>query len=458
MRRFFRVGQALPLQKQADRAGWGRVLDVLWLIGLALYIVAGYDDVPFHGDESTLTYMSGDYYYLVQTRDLDRVLYRDPPLDPAEQELRIINGTVGKMAMGFAWDMAGLTVFDLNNQWLWDAPWDWNISDGHMPGDRLLRAARLSSTLMLVISAWALFGIARLVGPNRLAAYAASAIYVTTPVVLMNGRRAMFEGSHVCFALLALLAAARLVREQGNPGKRRRALVLWSAVFGIMGGFAIASKHTATITVAAAGLAVVTDPLVWPGAGSLAQRLRGYNRRRIARFVMIGALIVLVFLALNPAWWSDPLGMPERVLTARQSLLDWQVKGYGGYTGTGERIEGLVNSAFFARPQYYEVRVWQEYIGDQIDAYQGKWYAGRGGGPVWGALLVILFVAGLIGLIPRWRAGPVWLALVCLIVTALALLVTVPLDWQRYYLPLQAPVAVIAGAGVGFMTRWVRTK
>jgi 4-amino-4-deoxy-L-arabinose transferase-like glycosyltransferase len=448
------VGQALPLL----RRHWDRVLDALWLIGLALYIIAGYDDVPFHGDESTLIYMSRDYYYLVQTRDLDHVLYRDPPLDPAEQDLRILNGTVGKMAMGFAWDMAGLTAFDLNNQWLWDAPWDWNISDGHMPGDRLLRVARLSSTLMLVISAWALFGIVRLVDPGRLSAYAASAIYVTTPVVLMNGRRAMFEGSHLCFTLLAVLAAARLVREQGNPGKRRRSLVLWSVVFGVMGGFAIASKHTAMITVAAAGLAVVTDPLIWPGAGSLAQRLRGYNRRRIARFVMIGTLIVLVFLALNPAWWSDPLGMPGRVLTERQSLLDWQVKGYGGYTSTGERIERLVNSAFFARPQYYEVRVWQEYIGDQIDAYQGKWYAGRGGGPVWGALLVVLFVAGLIGLIPRWRADPVWLALVWLVVTALALLVTVPLDWQRYYLPLQAPVAVIAGTGAGFLTRWVRTK
>ena len=142
-------------------------LDRLWLIGLALYILSGYNLVPFHGDESTLTYMSRDYHDLVQARDLDRVLYRDPPRDPAAQELRILNGTVGKMAMGFAWDLAGLTVDDLNEQWVWGAPWEWNVSDGHMPGDRLLRAARLSSALMLVISAWALFGIARLVIPAR---------------------------------------------------------------------------------------------------------------------------------------------------------------------------------------------------------------------------------------------------------------------------------------------------
>jgi hypothetical protein len=58
---------------------WKSLLDAVWLVALALYILAGYDDVPFHGDESTLTYMSRDYHDLVQRRDLDSVLYRDPP-------------------------------------------------------------------------------------------------------------------------------------------------------------------------------------------------------------------------------------------------------------------------------------------------------------------------------------------------------------------------------------------
>jgi hypothetical protein len=139
--------------------------------------------------------------------------------------VRLINGTVSKMAIGFAWDLAGLTVNDLNHQWLWGAGWDWNVQDGHLPGDRLLRVARWSSALMLVISAWALFGIAwwvaagpasqtgaarDVIGVNltenqsllsawsdrssapvkmpdtrlpRAAAYFASAIYITTPAV-----------------------------------------------------------------------------------------------------------------------------------------------------------------------------------------------------------------------------------------------------------------------------------
>jgi 4-amino-4-deoxy-L-arabinose transferase-like glycosyltransferase len=431
-----------------------RLLDALWLIGLALFMIAGYDVVPFHGDESTIIYMSRDYYYLVKAHDLDSVLYHNPPRDDAEQKLRILNGTVGKMAMGVAWDVAGLSVNDLNDQWVWGAPWTWNIDSGHMPGKHLLDAARLSSVLLLVISGWALFGIARLVTHSRIATYAATAIYATTPAVLMNGRRAMFEGSHLAFTLLAVLAAVLVVREQGSPAKQRRKLVLWSAVFGVLSGFAVASKHTALIAIGAAFLAIAADPLIWRDAGSLGQRLRSYNRRRFARFVLIGVLIGLVFLALNPAWWSDPLGMPGRVLEARRALLRGQIQSYGGYDSFGARLDGLIDSAFFARPQYYEVDNWRYDIADQIASYDGLWYTGRHGGPVWGVLLIGLFAAGLIALIPRWRDDAVWLALIWLVITVGALLVSVPLDWDRYYLPLQPPLALVAGAGVAWL--WAR--
>ncbi len=323
-----------------------RWLDALWLIGLALWMLNGYNLVPFHGDEATIIDMSHDYAYLVHERDLDRVLYRDSPPDPSAQELRILNGTVGKMAIGLAWDLAGLSVDDLNDQWVWGAPWDWNLSDGHMPGERLLWAARLSSVLMLVISGWALFAITRLTIPDRLAAYVATAIYATTPAVLLNGRRAMFEGSHLCFALLAVLAAMLLVREQGNPGKRRRRLALWSLLLGILSGFAIASKHTALITVGAVWAAVMLHPLIWPGGGSLRARIVGYNRRRIVRFLVIVDLAVLIFLALNPAWWSDPLTMPGRVRgNARQSCSTgrsalWRLR-QPGRTGGGAGQRGV---------------------------------------------------------------------------------------------------------------------
>lgn len=422
------------------RALW-RALDVLWLAVLAVYVLAGVDDVPFHGDESSLIAMSRDYYHLVQKRDLGPVLYEPSPADPMDQELRLINGTVGKMAMGFAWDMAGLTEADLNRPWLWGADWEYNVSTGHVPGERLLHAARLSSAVLTAISVAAVFAIAWIAG-GRPAAWAAALIYASDPAVLLNGRRAMMEGAHLAFATLTVLAALLVVREQGRrPASRRRRLVGLTALFGIMGGAAVASKHPALIVVGVGFAAIASEPFIRRTPSPL-------NRRRILRWIGAGVLVLLTFLVLNPAWWSDPLHMPGRVLELRGHLLDQQVAGYGGYDGLGERLEGLVRQAFGLEPQYYEAPGWKDWIAGEIAHYEDSWLAGRSAGLAWAFALGGASVVGIWQLGRRWREGTAWTILLWTGITAVALFIATPLEWQRYYLPLRPPLAVVAGCGV----------
>lgn len=422
------------------RALW-RALDVLWLAVLAVYVLAGVDDVPFHGDESSLIAMSRDYYHLVQKRDLGPVLYESSPADPMDQELRLINGTVGKMAMGFAWDMAGLTEADLNRPWLWGADWEYNVSTGHVPGERLLHAARLSSAVLTAISVAAVFAIAWIAG-GRPAAWAAALIYASDPAVLLNGRRAMMEGAHLAFATLTVLAALLVVREQGRrPASRRRRLVGLTALFGIMGGAAVASKHPALIVVGVGFAAIASEPFIRRTPSPL-------NRRRILRWIGAGVLVLLTFLVLNPAWWSDPLHMPGRVLELRGHLLDQQVAGYGGYDGLGERLEGLVRQAFGLEPQYYEAPGWKDWIAGEIAHYEDSWLAGRSAGLAWALALGAVWVTGMWQLGRRWREGTAWTILLWTGITAVALFIATPLEWQRYYLPLRPPLAVVAGCGV----------
>ncbi|MBP8974084.1 MAG: phospholipid carrier-dependent glycosyltransferase [Anaerolineae bacterium] len=435
------------------RALW-RALDALWLAVLAVYVLAGVDDVPFHGDESSLIAMSHDYYYLVQKRDIGPVLYDSHPADPMDQELRLINGTVGKMAMGFAWDMAGLTAADLNAPWLWGADWEYNVRTGHVPGERLLHAARLSSAVLTAISVIAVFAIAWIAG-GRPAAWAAALIYASDPVVLLNGRRAMMEGAHLAFSTLTVLAALWVVREQGRPPKpRRRRLVGLTALFGVTGGLAIASKHPALIVVAAGFVAIASEPLIRRKPSPL-------NWRRVLRWCGAGVLVLLTFLTLNSAWWSDPLHVPGRVLELRSSLLDQQVAGYGGYKGLGERLEGLARQAFGVELQYYEAPGWNEWVAGEIAQYEESWLAGRSEGLAWALALGGAVVVGMWQLGRRWREGQVWTILLWAGITAVALFIATPLEWQRYYLPLHPPLAVLAGCGVGALgtgiaRRWWR--
>lgn len=437
---------------RATVPGWlGRAVDGLWLLALALYALAGYRDVPFHADEATIIAMSRDYHALVQSGDLDAVLYSATPDDPAMQALRIINGSVSKLAIGVAWDLAGHTVDDLNQPWDWSAPWSWNVQDNHMPSDGLLHAARLASALMLAASAWAVFAVGWLAAGGRWGAYAASVIYVLTPVVLVNGRRAMFEGALLLGSALVVLAAVWWLRAGLRP--RWRHVV----ALGLAAGFALSSKHTAALTIG----------IVW----AVLVALIAFDRRaawRTSLGALIAALVLagVVFLLLNPVWWSDPLGMPEHVLDGRQTLLSGQRATYGAYDGVGEHVAGLIRRVADGSPQYYEVAGWDRWIGADITAYESRAWTGIDGGVVGAFLRVVGLVIGTAVLLDRavapQRDAAAWLLLAWFWGTAAVLLALTPFDWQRYYLPLQPALAVVIAAAVARVGAWssddVRTR
>jgi 4-amino-4-deoxy-L-arabinose transferase-like glycosyltransferase len=424
------------------------VLDGVWLFGLALYVLLGVDKVPFHGDEATLIYMSHDYHDLIIAREPQRLLFREHPVDPADQKLRVLNGTVGKMAMGLSWHSAGLTIHDVSQQWVWDWTMEQNAALGHMPEERMLHAARISSALLMVLSMFGVYAIAALVSRGqRPVMWLSSLIYTTSPAILLNGRRAMMEGSMLAFTTLTILATILVVRAQAR-GASRRELMGWTVLLGVMAGFAFASKHNALIIVGAAFFAVLTEPLLRRGRPGTR-----FDRPHLIRLAASGSIMMITFVALNPAWWNNPLTMPGHVLDARENLLKGQVEWYGGYDSKSEQTTGAFHQLFFAAPQYYEDSRFQSYVGDEIDAYDSSWLSGRGNGVIGGSLLLAMFAFGLGVLCDRWRQPSVWVMLLWMGITGIALILVTPLEWQRYYLPLFAPMSVVTGVG----TVWVVT-
>lgn len=91
-----------------------RLLDVLLVCALAGYVLAGTALAPFHGDESTLIYMSRDFFAQFVQGDVARLRYSSPPASAQEQELRLLNGSLSKMLIGLSWALQGgsiVTVF-----------------------------------------------------------------------------------------------------------------------------------------------------------------------------------------------------------------------------------------------------------------------------------------------------------------------------------------------------------
>lgn len=450
-----------------------RLLDLLLLLLLAFYIVGGMALVPLHGDEPTQIYMSRDYVYQFQQRDLSLVTYSDPPISELEQDLRLLNGTINKYLIGLAWHLDGFSVDDINEQWDWGADWNYNQQNNHAPSEALLLAARAPSTLLLAAGLFAMFGIGWQLG-GRPVAYLAALFYALHPVLLLNGRRAMMEGSFIAFSLLTVLAAVWWLTtphpltpsptQAGRGGIFARCHTWFlAAMLGITAGLALASKHTAVFTVAvvfgACGVWVLFELQRRKGRGGVGTR---YIVSALLQLVGAGVIALIVFYVLNPAWWGDPITRAGQVLDDREALLDLQIAIFGGYDGFGDALAGFGRQVFVGVPQYYEAPAFEAYISDQIARYEASPWRGvtPGGSAVGGIVVALLVTAGVWALLrandipasTRWLIG-VW----ALAMAATTVLLT-PLEWQRYYLPVILAVVLLAALGAWRLARTLRAR
>ncbi len=418
------------------------VMPVGWLAVLIGYILAGVALTPFHGDESTQIYMSRDYAYQFIQHDLSQITYSADPASPTEQHLRLLNGTLNKYAIGLAWHLAGYTLDDINDQWDWGADWDYNQANGHAPAPGLLIVARWTSGLFLAAGVVALFILGRKLS-GLPAAYLASLYYALNPALLLNGRRAMMEGSFMLFSLLTVLAGVGFIQKPDW----KRALLL-----GGVSGLALASKHTALFTVTT----------VWAGCGLYAllplfsKSVSGFSSRLFS-LLLAGLVTIGIFLGMNPAWWDNPVGRVGDVLALREDLLQIQVDVFGGYTDLGEHIAGFWRQAVIALPQYYEVAGWDDYIGEEIAAYEvSPWHGvSIGGSSVDAALFLAMIGAGLWALLrsPIDKRPAFWLAGGWALMMIGSTLLLTPLEWQRYYLPAYPALGLLGAVGLTQMIR-----
>lgn len=406
-------------------------IDVVWLVALALYALAGAAIVPFHGDESTQIFMGRDYYYLFQNGDIAKVLYDSDGSDsPIEQHLRIVNGTIAKTIHGWLAALSGFAAEEINKPWEWEYDYAGNLASGRMPDTGLLRTARLASSAQLALAIGVFFVCLRQ-SVSRPVAYVASLILTLHPTVLINGRRAMMEGSHMLGMMLVLLAAVWLLRER----QWQRYILL-----GICCGFAIAAKHPNAFVVALVFLAC--GGWIWSELRRAADTSRDAIVRAVVGLLSAGVVTVVVFLLMNPAWWRVPLQTASDVLSERMELLERQIERNGGYDSGIDKAVGFWQHVFAGEIQYYEDTRWAAYaeIEAQIVEYEASGWAGAriGGSAAGGLVSLALTVAG-IWIFARdreIRADVRWLILVWGGGVALITLVVTPLSWTRYYLPV----------------------
>jgi 4-amino-4-deoxy-L-arabinose transferase-like glycosyltransferase len=356
---------------------------------------------------------------------------------------------VNKFLIGLMWHLNGYTADDLNEQWDWGADWNYNQQNGHAPSEALLRLARWPSAVLLAVGVIFVFLIGQQIG-GHWGAYLASVYYALNPALLLNGRRAMMEGSFIAFSLLTVLAGIWLLQQ---PSLRRTILL------GIAAGLALASKHTALFTVGAVYLGVLIY-LIYQSLRATQDEDKDADFVILPYLVLAAATTIGVFLLLNPTWWSNPLAVGTRVFELRQNLLTLQADIFPSYTNQEDQLAGFLRQSLLVLPQYYEVAGWDIWIGDQIAQLEASpWRGVSVGGSLVGAGLLcgMMAVGGWALLRERTRSdGARWLVGLWFVITVLTSWRLTPLEWQRYYLPLYPVMGLLAAAGVSYGLHWLQ--
>ncbi len=446
-----------------------RLLDILWLLLLGAFVFA----IPptFHGDEAMQIYMSRDYATAFIEHDPAALIAEPPYSIDTDPYLRLINGTINRYGIGLSWQIAGLGVNNLPPRpgWDWGLDYAANVSTGHMPPALLLAAARFSSTLFLALSVAVMFALGGQFGRrfNRPLAWFVSGLYTLNPVVLLNGRRALQEGSTLFFGLLMILIAVLIAKRSFNPyllvnsqregapkplsplawergwGEGLKPLGLWLTLI-LAGGLTFASKYTGIIYVGAA--------LGWIFLAE-AVRLKGRDLLlTIGKLLLSGLLILLLFIGLSPALWSDPPARLVDSLEQRAQLLDIQVGGTpDGAMPLSQRVQEIIVQPFMTTPQQYEISSWGTFqtVNEDVFRYLSSPFSGLQFGVIIGGLLTLLAGGGILFSLRRdWRVGLlVWLGL------TIASLMVNPLAWQRYYLGLIPVATLLAGVALEGLAR-----
>lgn len=480
-----------------------RIADLLLLFVLAAFILAGKDLAPFQGDESTFIRMSRDYKYLKEG-NLERLLYRPHPEEGGmEQKIRLTTGSFNSFAIGLARDLAGLSSQPVNGFWLWDyAPergeemWEVNIQRGRMPDPESLRVSRIPSTVLGAATLFLFFLSARLLTQSRLAAWIGTVALGTSPLFLIHVRRAMQEGSKLFFLCLCLAIAARITRAPNKIGY---------LLLGIAGGITLACKQDVAMALAGiyTGLTLLPFPdkrnliknlllvtastcvalacflalmPVWWGWWPTMILLAGLalllfqaspgepgTRRTVALLIPLG--VIAGSTLLSPGVWMRSAEPIQLMIKARGNVMaaqiDYRVRNHLPYLDTpGRRLTYLARTMFSSGSMDRDSPRFNVPTREQRRVYEASWLSGRHGWMIIDVLVAALFAFGLWKTIRHPDHGGL-LLLPMLVISAVILLLTTPLAFDRYFLVLQIPYTLLAGIGAQWgwtvaKSRWIR--
>lgn len=419
---------------------------IIWVCLLALYIHGGIDITPMNADEPTYTHMGKDFYHIFIDPNYSEFKYNSPYLVgdawqivASDTEFRLLNGTTPNYIYGWVASALGYKIDDIHDIWDWSLDYEGNLSAGNIPDKTLFRGFRTIAAIQLTIAVGLLFSICHIL-INRPVAYLATLYFALQPNILADGRRALVEGTHLMFMMLAILSAIWLIQNRKN-----RHFIL----FGLVAGFAVAAKHPNVITVTLLFLACSSFFIIqWAQ-----NHLDGSTALKyLVGLFVSGVISITTMFALNPTWWNNPLVAIHDVIEIRSTLVnDVQRPMFDAFGkelhDINDRLSSMFVNVFVAEFDSFSYAQFEHGIIYNASHWDG---VPVGGSTIGGILVIVITV---VGLITFWRNQSIsseyrWLISVWGIGTIMVSFLIIPFFWSRYYHPIVPFIAMMFAYGI----------
>lgn len=385
-----------------------------------VFYLSGIPGIPFHPDESTYLYMSGDLEAVFHNPL--RLGYNPQTADDPRQRYRLLDAPLSRLAIGFARRLAGYAALPVD--WDWALTWEENAAAGALPEPGLLLAGRLASSTLALLGLFCLYFTGR--GMDRpLTGFLAAGFLSLNALYWLHARRAMSEGPllfGVCLAMWGLI-----------EGERRP----WLA--GLGAAIALNAKQSTLVLVPVGLLAVL-----WLVDTPVERR----GKQRWANLVQYAAVFIVVTLALNPWLWRQPGSALKIAVGLRRNLLAYQVRNIASFAphqvleGAGPRLLAAGYNLFVAPLSFAELGKYRTATAASETTYLSNPLHSLLRSPAGGGLLLTLCIFGaVLALLGLRRAAPgrqrgIGLLLLAGTVQLAAIIAVVPFTWQRYPIPL----------------------
>ncbi len=409
---------------------------LIGMIAYAVFFFCGIPGIPFHPDEATQIWMSGDVKTTLQRPA--ELAYSTHPDDELRQHYRLIDAPLARTMIGFGYLLTGQTP--LASDWDWSAGWEENNLAGALPSADQLLIARLAVSIWMIPALYAFFRTLRRF-TSLPVSLAGAAILALQAGLLLHTRRAMAEPLLLALYLFILWAIFR-------PYSFKNLIVVACLL-----GLVFQTKQT--------GLPLIAAVMIIYAA-------RGWKDacwKGLAASILLPALAIILFACiLNPVAWKNPLqvgGMMlhERLLFSRSQFSTLLEAGSGlALPGVPARLAGILAQVFIAPPAFYDVGNYAQELSFSIAHYQHSLFHHLFSGWVWGGILFTAVLASLVIAAVQlakkqlsWYSPQVVMAFI-LTLHVIFFGAFLNIGFQRYYLPLVPQLLLLVMFTIGNLT------